>query len=140
MPAPSAECSPWVRAPSAFMLLAAHRENKAFAIYATAPSMDGFASDSSPVLVSGFKLTLPAKQPELILADTEVLASAPPELKAAGFGDMAAKYTALADWRMAAALTGEYYCPKIAELVLRVLKRSCLCRQAESKRGGGAAW
>jgi glycerol-1-phosphate dehydrogenase [NAD(P)+] len=122
------------------MLLAAHRENKAFAIYATAPSMDGFASDSSPVLVSGFKLTLPAKQPELILADTEVLASAPPELKAAGFGDMAAKYTALADWRMAAALTGEYYCPKIAELVLRVLKRSCLCRQAESKRGGGAAW
>jgi glycerol-1-phosphate dehydrogenase [NAD(P)+] len=97
--------------------LAAYMENKAFAIYATAPSMDGFASDSAPILENGFKLTRQAKQPEVIIADTLVLASAPNELKAAGFGDMAAKFTALADWRISHILTGEYYCPKIAELV-----------------------
>jgi len=103
--------------------LAAYEENKAFAIYATAPSMDGFASDTAPIIENGFKLTRQAKQPDVILADTLVLAASPGELKAAGFGDMAAKYTALADWRIANLITGEYYCPKIAQLVEQGLNK-----------------
>lgn len=96
--------------------LAAHRQNKAFAIYATAPSMDGFASNSAPITKNNFKYSYPAAQPSVIIADTKVLAAAPAQLKSAGFGDMVGKYIGLADWRISHLLSGEYYCPKIAAL------------------------
>ncbi len=96
--------------------LAAFRQNKAFVIYATAPSMDGFASNSAPITKNNFKYSYPAVQPSVIIADTKVLAAAPAELKSAGFGDMIGKYIGLADWRIAHLITGEYYCERIATL------------------------
>ncbi len=96
--------------------LAAARQNKPLCIFATAPSMDGFASYSSPIVAGGFKSSYPAKSPEVIIGDTKILASAPCELKSAGFGDMIAKYIALVDWQISTLLTGEYYCEKIATL------------------------
>lgn len=96
--------------------LAAARKDKPLCIFATAPSMDGFASYSSPILEDGFKLSFPAKSPEVIIGDTRILASAPRELKSAGFGDMVAKYTALIDWQVSSLLTGELYCEKVAKL------------------------
>ncbi len=89
---------------------------KRFAIFATAPSMDGFASDTAPIIENNFKVSWKAEQPEVILADTKILAESPLELKAAGFGDMVAKYIGLADWRISNVLTGEYYCPAVAKL------------------------
>ena len=94
-----------------------------FAIFATAPSMDGFASGSAPIIEGGFKTTYPAVEPHVLIADTAVLAAAPAHLKAAGFGDMVAKYIALADWRISALLLGEYYCENIANLTREALKR-----------------
>lgn len=82
----------------------------------TAPSMDGFASYSSPIVCNGFKSSYAAKSPEVIIGDTKILAAAPKELKSAGFGDMIAKYVGLIDWQISALLTGEYYCEKIAAL------------------------
>ncbi len=96
--------------------LAAARENKMLCIFATAPSMDGFASDSSPIVDNGFKSSYPAKSPEVVIGDTKILASAPRELKSAGFGDMIAKYVALIDWRISALLTGEVCCDRVAAL------------------------
>lgn len=96
--------------------LASARQNKQFCIFATAPSMDGFASYGSPIVCDGFKSTYPAKSPDVIIGDTKILASAPVELKSAGFGDMIAKYVGLVDWQVSALISGEYYCPKIAEL------------------------
>ena len=96
--------------------LAAARKDKKLCIFATAPSMDGFASYSSPIVKDGFKLSYPAKSPEVIIGDTKILAAAPAELKSAGFGDMVAKYVALIDWQVSAALINEYYCEKIANL------------------------
>lgn len=96
--------------------LAAANKNKKLCIFATAPSMDGFASYSSPIVKNGFKSSYPAKSPEVIIGDTKILAAAPTELKSSGFGDMIAKYVALIDWKISALLTGEYYCEKIAEL------------------------
>lgn len=103
--------------------LAAHRQNKAFAIYATAPSMDGFASNSAPITKNNFKYSYPAAQPSVIIADTKVLAAAPAELKSAGFGDMVGKYIGLADWRISHLLSGEYYCPKIAALAEQAVEK-----------------
>ena len=96
--------------------LAAARQHKKLCIFATAPSMDGFASYSSPIVSKGFKASYPAKSPEVIIGDTKILANAPAYLKSAGFGDMIAKYVALIDWKISSILTGEIYCDRVAKL------------------------
>lgn len=101
--------------------LACARSDKKLCIFATAPSMDGFASDSSPIVENGFKASYPAKSPEVIIGDTKILAAAPTYLKSAGFGDMIAKYVGLVDWRISSLLTGEYYCEKVAALTKRAV-------------------
>lgn len=111
--------------------LTAAKNGMPFAIMATAPSMDGFASVMAPITANGFKRTFPAKCPEVIMADTRVLAESPGELKAAGLGDLLGKYTAHADWEAAAATTGEYYCGGIAALT-----RAAVDRAAELTRSG----
>lgn len=96
--------------------LAAARQEKPLCIFATAPSMDGFASYGAPLVADGFKSSYAAKSPEVIIGDTAILAAAPTALKSAGFGDMIAKYVALTDWQIAALLTDEPYCPRVAAL------------------------
>ncbi len=96
--------------------LASARRGVPLCIFGTAPSMDGFASDSAPIVKNGFKSSYPAKSPEVIIGDTRILANAPTELKSAGFGDMVAKYVGLIDWGVSALLTGEYYCERVAAL------------------------
>ncbi len=112
--------------------LGAYRANKPLAIFATAPSMDGFASGTAPIIDRGFKMTRQACQPRTVIADTAVLAAAPDELKAAGFGDMAAKYIALVDWKVSHLLTGEHFCPRIAGITLDAVER--ITRQADKLR------
>lgn len=99
--------------------VASFNKKKKFAIFATAPSMDGFASDSAPIIENNFKTSVYVEQPMAILADTEILAKAPTELKAAGFGDMVAKYIGIFDWRLSHMLTDEYYCPAVAEITMQ---------------------
>lgn len=96
--------------------LAAARENKQLCIFGTAPSMDGFASYSSPIVDGAFKASYAAKSPEVIIGDTAILARAPKELKAAGFGDMMAKYVGLIDWEISHFLIGEPCCPRVEAL------------------------
>lgn len=96
--------------------LASARKDKLLCIFATAPSMDGFASYGAPIVNGVFKSSYSAKSPEVIIGDTKILAAAPTELKSAGFGDMVAKYIGLIDWRVSSLLTGEYYCEKVAAL------------------------
>lgn len=101
--------------------VAAAREDKKFCIFATAPSMDGFASYSAPILKNGFKSSYPAKSPEVIIGDTKILAAAPAYLKSAGFGDMLAKYIGIVDWKISTLLTGEYFCDRVANLSLEAV-------------------
>ena len=96
--------------------LACARQDKKLCIFGTAPSMDGFASYGAPIVCDGFKSSYSAKSPDVIIGDTKILAASPNELKAAGFGDMMAKYIGLVDWQVSSLLTGEYYCERIAAL------------------------
>ena len=96
--------------------MACARKDKPLCLFGTAASMDGFASYSAPIVDGNFKTTHPAKCPEVIIADTKILAEAPVALKAAGFGDMVSKYIALIDWQVSHLLTGEHYCQKVADL------------------------
>ncbi|MFX0098747.1 MAG: sn-glycerol-1-phosphate dehydrogenase [Candidatus Hodarchaeota archaeon] len=91
----------------------------------TAPSVDGFASTISALTIEGRKKTFPAKPPDAIIADIEVLSESPHQMKAAGIGDLLGKSTARMDWHIGNILKGEYFCEKTANLVQHA-KESCL--------------
>lgn len=92
-----------------------------YIIVCTAPSVDGYASTVSPLILAGHKTTLEACYPAAIFADPEVLRKAPAVMRHAGFGDLLGKLTALADWELSRRLHGEYYCPVMEGLVRRAL-------------------
>ena len=94
----------------------AHERGIRFVSCPTGASVDGFCSTVAAMTWHGFKKTLPAVAPEVVIADTDIIKNAPDELVRSGVGDILAKYTALADWKMAHILTGEYYCERIAEI------------------------
>lgn len=96
---------------------------KPYIIVATAPSMDGYASNSSSMARDGLKISLPSKCPNYIIGDVDILKTAPVKMAKSGLGDMLAKYVSICEWRIAALICGEYYCEKIAELVRSALKR-----------------
>ncbi len=71
---------------------------------ATAASMDGYCSGGAPLTRDGFKITIACRPPKAILADLDVLASAPRQMTAWGYGDLAGKVAAGGDWLIADAL------------------------------------
>ena len=92
-------------------------ENKVpYLIVATAPSMDGYASTGSAMIMKGMKITYNAQVPFAIIADTEVLAKSPIEMIKAGYGDIIGKYSALNDWKLSNLINGEYICDFIYDL------------------------
>ena len=83
----------------------------------TAASVDGFCSTVAAMTWYGYKKTMTAVAPEIVIADTDIIKNAPAELVRSGIGDIMAKYTALAEWQIANELTGEYLCPVIFDLM-----------------------
>jgi glycerol-1-phosphate dehydrogenase [NAD(P)+] len=85
----------------------------------TATSVNGYADPFSVLLKSGVKRTTPTRWPDALIADTDVLLDAPDRLARAGIGDMAAMFTATADWYLAALLgaDGPAYRPEVTDLV-----------------------
>lgn len=86
-------------------------------IVCTAPSMDGYASTLSPLIVDRQKVTYPSHYPYAIVADIDIMKDAPLEMLRAGFGDIVGKYTALTDWRLTVIVNKEYYCDTTARLM-----------------------
>jgi glycerol-1-phosphate dehydrogenase [NAD(P)+] len=93
---------------------ACDRTGRDFASLPTAPSVDAYSSVVAPMMVEGVKRSVAARAPIAIYADPAVLAAAPRAMIAAGFGDMMAKLTADADWRLGALAWGEAYDERIA--------------------------
>lgn len=103
--------------------MASYKLKLPYYIVATAPSMDGFASNVAAMTVGGVKATYQAQVPRLIVADTDVLSKAPMDMITAGLGDMLGKYTCNNDWLLSHIITGEYYCPVIVEMVSNAVKK-----------------
>jgi len=70
----------------------------------TATSVNGYADSFSVLLRHGVKRTFPARWPDTLVIDPEILRAAPPELNRAGVGDLMAMFTATADWYLASAV------------------------------------
>ena len=74
-----------------------------YMVVATAASVDGYSSfGASLVSPEGAKQTYPCPAPRVIVADLDVMRTAPKEMTAYGFADLMAKIPAGADWILAA--------------------------------------
>jgi glycerol-1-phosphate dehydrogenase [NAD(P)+] len=84
-------------------------ENKPYAVFGTAPSMNGYTSLTASITQHGHKLTLPAHAPLGAFFDLSVLAAAPKPMIRAGLGDSICRTTAQADWLLSHMLRGTPY-------------------------------
>jgi glycerol-1-phosphate dehydrogenase [NAD(P)+] len=84
-------------------------EGKPYAVFATAPSMNGYTSRTASITQHGHKLTLPAQAPVGAFFDLAVLAAAPKRMIRAGLGDSICRTTAQADWLLSHLLRGTAY-------------------------------
>lgn len=88
----------------------------------TAPSVDGYSSPTSSLILGGLKQTVAGQPPVAIFADLPTLCAAPRPMIASGFGDMLGKFTSLADWRLGHLLWDEPYSAPVARRVERALE------------------
>ncbi len=78
--------------------LAAFRHGCPQAVFATAPSMNGYCSVSASITSGGIKTSYRTRTPLGVYFDLKILAAAPARLIGAGLGDSACRPTAQADW------------------------------------------
>jgi glycerol-1-phosphate dehydrogenase [NAD(P)+] len=71
-----------------------------YAVFGTAPSMNGYTSTNAAITVDGHKQSLPATLARGVFLDLDVLAAAPARMIRAGLGDSLCRSTAEADWRL----------------------------------------
>lgn len=77
---------------------AAYLRKLPFISVPTSSSSDGFSSASASLTVNGRRASVPARMAYGIIADTDVIKSAPEKFLYSGIGDMVSKITALYDW------------------------------------------
>lgn len=110
---------------------------------ATAASMDGYAAYGASITKDGFKQTLTCPAPVAIVADLDLMATAPARLTATGFGDLIEKVPAGADWIICDELGIESIDPYVWGLVQGPLRESLSnpegCRAAEPEALQGLA-
>jgi glycerol-1-phosphate dehydrogenase [NAD(P)+] len=88
---------------------AAFLDGKPYAVFGTAPSMNGYTSPTAAITVHGHKKSLPAAAAAGVFLDLSVLARAPARLIRSGLGDSLCRSTAQADWLLAHLLRDEPY-------------------------------
>jgi glycerol-1-phosphate dehydrogenase [NAD(P)+] len=84
-------------------------DGKPYAVFATAPSMNGYTSVNAAITVEGHKRSLPAQAAAGVFFDLEIVAAAPVRMIRAGLGDSVCRCTAQADWLLAHLLLGRPY-------------------------------
>ncbi len=105
----------------------AYRANMDFISVPTAPSHDGITSPFASLRGLSRPVSIKAKGPLAIIADVEVLSSAPKRLIRAGIGDTVGKLIAVRDWQLASRLRGEYYGSYTASLALLSARHALKC-------------
>jgi glycerol-1-phosphate dehydrogenase [NAD(P)+] len=88
---------------------AAALDGKPYAVFGTAPSMNGYTSVNAAITVEGHKKSIQATGARGVFLDLEVLSQAPPRMIRAGLGDSLCRPTAQVDWLLARYLLGQTY-------------------------------
>lgn len=119
--------------------LAAHRAGRSgYLCVATAASMDGYTAFGASITYRGAKQTFHCPAPRAVVADIEMMRSAPWEMTAAGYADLQAKITAGADWILADGLGVEPIEERAWDIVQGGLRDS-LADPAGARAGNAAA-
>lgn len=93
-------------------------------IVATAPSMDGYASNGAALIIKNMKVTYSARVPSVIIGDTDILKDAPMDMIKAGYGDIMGKFSCLNDWKLSRLINDEYFCDYVYELTYDIVKKT----------------
>ena len=117
---------------------AAFALGRAYMCVATAASMDGYTSAGAPLTDHGFKKTIPCRPARVILADLSIIAAAPARMTGWGYGDLAGKIPAGADWILADAMGIEPIDAEVWPMVQAHL-RSWLANPGQVASGDAAA-
>jgi len=88
---------------------AAAKDAKPYAVFATAPSMNGYASKNAAITVDRHKMSLAAVAPAGVFVDLTILSAAPERMIRAGFGDSICRSTAQSDWLLSHHALGTRY-------------------------------
>ncbi|NJD99807.1 NAD(P)-dependent glycerol-1-phosphate dehydrogenase [Thermococcus sp. LS1] len=102
--------------------LASFKAGVPFISFPTTASHDGIASANASIRDSGAKTSIKAIPPIAVIADVQVIKTAPYRYLAAGVGDMISNFTAVKDWQLAHRIRGEYYSEYAASLSLMSAK------------------
>ena len=102
--------------------LISYRNGLPFISIPTSPSHDGIASLFASIRGDKKAFSLRANPPLLVLVDLDIIVNAPARLIASGVGDALAKFTAVADWKLAHEEVGEYYGEYSSNLALMSAK------------------
>lgn len=92
-------------------------------LVATAPSMDGFVSNTSALTLNNLKSSVSCNLPQVIIGDVDILKKAPKRMILAGLGDMIGKYSALTDWDLSLVINNEYYCGPSAQISVKAIEK-----------------
>ena len=93
-----------------------------FVAVPTLASSDGFTASICSAIINGQKKSTRMCAPALVVADLDIIQGAPMRLVSSGINDILAKYISLADWKIAALVSGEDYCPMVAGLADEALQ------------------
>lgn len=106
-----------------------------FVAIPTIVSSDGFTADICSIIIDGQKKSIPMQAAALVVCDLNVVSGAPLWLTVSGISDILAKYISLADWKIAHLVSGEYYCPMVADLAQEAL--TIMRKAADDMAAGG---
>jgi len=76
------------------------RTRNVFLSFPTAASVDAYTSVNASITIGKLKRSIVCSPPIAIFADLAVISAAPKRLTASGFGDLCAKFTSTADWKL----------------------------------------
>ena len=121
--------------------VAAQRTGSRHVAVQTACSVNGFIADRSVLVVAGAKRTVKSRWPDVLVADTDILSSAPWQLNLAGVGDLSTVPNAVAEWRLAARLGHgpPYQAAVVADILAADAALPSLARAARDAEPAGLA-
>ena len=86
----------------------------------TSASSDGFSSSSASLIINGKRNSVPARMAYGIIADADVICSAPEKFLYSGIGDMVSKITSTRDWEY----EEEVGCAKVNDCSMMIAKKA----------------
>lgn len=84
-------------------------DRKPYAVFATAPSMNGYTSVNAAITEHGHKKSLEAQAPAGAFFDLKILSDSPARMIRSGLGDSLCRTTSQADWMLAHLLLDQPY-------------------------------